>query len=305
VEAQGPVIVLGPTAVGKSAIGVELALRSHGEVISADSRSFFRGLDIATDKPSQAARRGIPHHLIDRVDIAEGYDAMSFREDVARLIPQIQGRGHLPIIVGGGTLYLGALLRGIFQGPSADEGLRERLESRPLEELYDRLQEIDPKAAAKIHPNDRLRIVRALEVYELTGNPISEMQRRAEPLGYPFRLVGLRRERAEHRRVIADRVDGMLEKGLIDEIKGLRAKGLGPGTQAYRTIGVREVFSYLVGKIGLGELRRQMIVNTWRLARRQMAWFRNDEGVNWLNVTGRSVDDITDEIICRLEVQVE
>ncbi|MEA3356481.1 MAG: tRNA (adenosine(37)-N6)-dimethylallyltransferase MiaA [Candidatus Bipolaricaulota bacterium] len=301
-EALAPVVVLGPTAVGKSVVGVEVALRSHGEIISADSRSFFRGLDIATDKPSLVARRGVPHHLIDRVDLAEGYDAMSFRKDAARLIPAIQGRAHLPIIVGGGTLYLGAILRGIFEGPSADEGLRKELESRPRQELYDRLHKIDPEAAAKIHPNDRLRIVRALEVYELTGNPISVLQRRARPLGYSFRIIGLSRERAEHRRVIADRVDGMLRRGLIDEVKRLKAKGLGPGTQVYRTIGVREVFSYLAGEIGLEELRGQIIVNTWRLVRRQLAWFRNDEGVNWLNVTGRSVDDITDEIICRLGV---
>jgi tRNA dimethylallyltransferase len=167
------------------------------------------------------------------------------------------------------------------------------------------LREIDPEAAAKIHPNDKLRIVRALEVYELTGNPISMLQTRAKPLGYPFRIIGLLRERAEHRRLIADRVDGMLRKGLIDEIKRLRAKGLGPGTQAYRTIGVREVFSYLAGEIDLEELRGQIVVNTWRLVRRQLAWFRNDEGVNWLNVTGRSVHDITGEIICRLEMQVE
>jgi len=289
-------VILGPTAVGKSAVAIEVATRLHGEVISADSRAFFRGLDIVTDKPSLAKQQGIPHHLIDLVALDGRYDAMAFRNDVARLIPEIESREHLPIVAGGGTLYLGAILRGIFSGPAADEKVREALLHESLDTLYARLLEVDPAATTRIHRNDRLRIMRALEVHELTGRPISELQKEAQPLPYPFTVFGFKREREDHRKAIAARVEEMLSSGLIDEVKRLRDEGLHKDCQAYRTIGVRETFEYLDGEISREELREKIIRNTWALARRQGAWFRNDSEVYWIDVTDRTIDEVAKEI---------
>ncbi len=293
-------VILGPTAVGKSAVAIEVATRLDGEVISADSRAFFRGLDIATDKPSCAARRGIPHHGIDIIDIDKSYDAMAFRKDADRLIRQIWKRQHFPLVVGGGTLYLGAILRGLFPGPSADEQVRQRLSHQPPDQLYAQLSEVDPAAAAHIHQNDRLRIVRALEVHHLTGRPISELQQEATPLPYRFVLFGLSRERDDHRARIAARVDRMLERGLVAEVTRLRQEGLNRGHQAYRTIGVREVFAFLDGEILRDQLREALVTNTWALARRQMAWFRNEKDVQWLDVTNRTPDAVAEEIVAQL-----
>jgi len=295
-------VILGPTGVGKSAVAVEVALRLRGEIISADSRAFFRGLDIVTDKPSPEVRRRVPHHLIDIVEITGDYDAMTFRIDVARLIPEIQSRGHVPIIAGGGTLYLGAVLRGIFPGPSADPELRARLNARSLPELYAELKEVDPAAAARIHPNDRLRITRALEVYKTAGRPISELQREAKPLPYDFMVFGLRMGREAHRAAIAARVERMLEEGLIDEVKRLHGQGLSSRHQAYRTIGVRETFAYLDGKLSYDELRSAIIRNTWTLVRRQMAWFRREQDVEWVDVTGKDAECIAETIVDRFRV---
>jgi len=290
------VVILGPTAVGKSAVAIEVALRLHGEVISADSRTFFRELDIVTDKPSLAKQQGILHHLINIVPFDGRYDAMAFRNDVDRLIPEIESREHLPIIAGGGTLYLGAILRGIFSGPAADKKVRETLLHESLDTLYARLLEVDPAAATRIHRNDRLRIMRALEVHKLTGRPISELQKEAQPLPYPFIVFGLKREREDHRVAIATRVEEMLSSGLIDEVKRLRDEGLHKDCQAYRTIGVREAFEYLDEEISRAELREKIIRNTWALARRQAAWFRNDTEVTWVDVTGRTIDEVANEI---------
>ncbi len=291
------VLILGPTAAGKSAVAIETALAVQGEIISADSRAFFRGLDIVTDKPPLAARRGVTHHLLDIVATDGHYDAISFRDDVERLLPEIEQRSRLPLVVGGGTLYLGAIMRGIFSGPSADKGLRKTLLSQPLERLCQRLKEVDPAAAEKIHKNDRLRIMRALEVYELTGRPISELQKEARPIAHPFVSFGLKRERDDHRQAIAARVEEMFRCGLIDEVECLRQSGLGPGNQAYRTIGVRETFAHLDGKISREELQEQIVRKTWTLARRQMAWFRNDCDITWIDVTGRTPQRVAEEIV--------
>jgi len=298
---DGIVVILGPTAVGKSAVAVEVARVIDGEIISADSRAFFCRLDIVTDKPSIEDRRGIPHHLIDIVELTGKYDAMMFRSDVQRLVPEIRSRGHVPIIVGGGTLYLGAILRGIFTGPSADPDLRARLLREPLDELYERLRRVDPQAADRIHANDRLRIVRALEVHEITGQPISDLQKEAKPLPLDFAVFGLKMKREAHRRAIAQRVREMLIGGLIDEIRSLRASGLAEQHQAYRTIGIPEAEAFLAGGISRQELEERLIVNTWGLARRQMAWFKRDSGVTWIDVTGRSPQRVAGDILSSME----
>jgi len=295
-------VILGPTATGKTRVGIEVAHRIAGEIISADSRAFFSCLDVTTAKPTLAERRGIPHHLIDRVPIDGEYDAMAFRRDVERLIPEIKGRGRIPIVVGGGTLYLGAILRGIFEGPAKDEAFRKSLEGVPTEELHHRLSDVDPEGSRAIHPHDRMRIVRALEVYETTGRPIGEWQREASPLPYDFRIFGLKRDRDDHRRAIASRVEGMLKAGLVEEISRLREEGrLRPGLQAFRTIGVEPVFSYLGGKLSEEGLKEEIVRQTWALVRRQMAWFRREKDVIWIDVTGRSASDVVSEIMKRWE----
>lgn len=295
---RDPVLVLlGPTAVGKTAVSVEIASRIDGEILSTDSRAFYVGLDIVTDKPSEVERRGIPHHLIDCVAIRESYDAMAFRRDVERLIPEIRARGHVPILVGGGTLYLGAVLRGIFEGPAKDGALRSSMAERSIGELYERLVSVDPTAAGSIHPNDRLRITRALEVHELTGRPISAWQADAAPLPYSFFSAGLRRDRDDHRAAIAARVRRMIDRGLVDEVKRLREEGLDPECQAYRTIGVPEAAAFIDGRASRLEMERETVNRTWGLVRRQGAWFRREKGVSWWDVTGRNAGEVADEIV--------
>ncbi len=299
---RDPVLVLlGPTAVGKTAVGVEVASRLDGEIISADSRAFFVGLDVVTDKPSEVERSGIPHHLIDCVPLRETYDAMAFRRDVERLIPEIAARGHVAVVVGGGTLYLGAILRGIFEGPAKDDRLRAAMEERSVGELYEELQSADPAAARSIHPNDRLRITRALEVHRLTGRPISAWQAEAAPLPLRFFVVGLRRARADHRAAIAARVRRMVERGLVDEVRRLREEGLDPDCQAYRTIGVPEAMAHIDGRISGDGMEREIANRTWGLVRRQTAWFRREKGVSWWDVTGRSASEVAGEIVAAWE----
>jgi tRNA dimethylallyltransferase len=296
--ARDPVlVVLGPTASGKTAVAIELARRLNGEIISADSRAFFVGLDIVTDKPSLEERDGIPHHLLDCVPIDGTYDAMSFRADVVRLLPEIRGRNRFPIIVGGGTLYLGAILRGLFEGPDRDDVLRTELKTRPLNELYAELESVDPPAARRIHRNDRLRITRALEVFQTTGKPMSDWQSEAEPLPEAFRVMGLWRERAEHRVLIETRIRQMLEQGVFEEIRSLCGRGLSEDVQAYRTIGVPEAIEVLEGRMSPDEYVRAVSHRTWQLVRRQMAWFRREDDVHWIRMTGRAVAGATDDIL--------
>ena len=298
-------VVLGPTAVGKTAVGVEVARRIGGEIVSADSRAFFVGLDVVTDKPSEAQRRGIPHHLIDTVPLCDTYDAMAFRRDVEQLIPEIRARGRVPILAGGGTLYLSAVLRGIFEGPARDNALRATMADRSVGGLYEQLVSVDPAAAKTIHRNDRLRITRALEVFELTGRSIGTWQARAVPLPFPRLIAGLRRDRDDHRAAIAARVRRMIDRGLVDEVRRLREEGLGPDCQAYRTIGVPEVAAFLDGRASKLEMEREITNRTWALVRRQSAWFRREKDVSWWDVSGRDTSEVADDIVAAWEEFLE
>jgi tRNA dimethylallyltransferase len=295
--APAVLVLLGPTATGKTAVAVELAKRLGGEVISADSRAFFVGLDIVTDKPSPAERRDVPHHLIDCVPIDGEVDAMAFRADVERLVPEIDARGRVPILAGGGTLYLAGVLRGIFQGPGKSSAFRRSLDDVPVDELHRRLAEVDPPAAAKIHPRDRLRVVRALEVEAASGRTITEWKKEAIPLPFRFRIFGLARDRDEHHAAVEARVRAMIDRGLIDEVKRLRRSGLTPQCQAYRSVGIPEAWAYLDGAISRDELVERIVRATWALVRRQAAWFRAQPGVSWVDVTGRTAADAAGEIM--------
>ena len=295
-------VVLGPTAAGKTAVAVELAHRVNGEVISADSRAFFRDLNILTDKPGLEERSGIPHHLIDCVPIDGTYDAMAFRTDVVRLLPEIRSRGRMPIVAGGGTLYLGAILRGIFDGPGNDPTVRAALETQSSASLSDELARVDPDAASRIHPNDRLRMIRALEVFRTTGRPISRWHTDAVPLPERFLIAGLTRARDEHRRVIEERVRRMVARGAFAEIAALAEVGLSPGVQAYRTVGVPEAFEVLSGRLSEEGFVETVAQRTWQLARRQTAWFRRDRDVHWLDMTETTAARAVDELLDRWEL---
>ena len=295
--APAVLVLLGPTATGKTAVAVELALRLGGEVISADSRAFFVGLDIVTDKPSVAERRGVPHHLIDCVPIDGEVDAMAFRADVARLVPEIAARGRVPILAGGGTLYLAAVLRGIFEGPGKSDEFRRSLDDVASEELHRRLALVDPTAAGAIHPRDRLRVVRALEVEAASGRPITDWKAEAVPLPFRFTTFGLERDRDDHRAAVEARARAMIDRGLVEEVARLRASGLTPDRQAYRSVGVPEAWAYLDGAITRDELLECIVRATWALVRRQASWFRAQPDVSWVRVTGRAAGDIADEMV--------
>jgi len=301
-------LILGPTGVGKTEVALALACRLKAEMgvevelISADSRSFYRGLDIGTAKPTPEQRLLVPHHLIDIREPHERYDVMQFRRDVARLIGEIRARSRLPLVVGGSTLYVQALTGRFFQGPSADLELRRRLARLPLEELYKKLEEVDPEAARRIDPHDRQRLVRALEVYELTGRPISELQRDSEPFPYRFFKLGLVMDRAALYRRIEERVDRMVEQGLIEEARRLFEEGRIPEeAPAYRTIGYEELFAHFAGRISLERAIALIKRNSRRLAKRQLTFFRRDPEIRWLDVTGKSADEVAGEVLALLE----
>ncbi len=294
-----PVIILGPTGVGKTEVALGVAEALEGEIISADSRAFYRGLVIGTAQPAREQRNRVPHHLIDVREPEERYDVMEFRRDVARLIGEIRGRAGLPIVVGGSTLYIQALIGKLFPGPKADPSLRRRLRGRPLPELYIRLREVDPRAAKNIDRNDRQRIVRALEVFELTGCPISQLQRESEPFPFDFLKIGLRMDREILYRRLNRRVERMLQEGLLEEAEKLMGT-LTPDWPAYRTIGYQESFAYLEGRISLEEAIRLIKRNTRRLAKRQMTFFKRIPDVCWIDVTEKSPGEVAEEIIGRI-----
>ena len=293
-------IVLGPTAVGKSEIAVQLALRLGGEIISADSRAIYKRMDIGTAKPALELRQRITHHLIDIKEPHEPYDVVDFRKDAQVAIEKILSRGKRPLVVGGSTLYIEALTGALFEGPSADEALRRKLKHQPLDELYKRLQQVDPLAAQKIHPHDELRIIRALEVYELTGVPISKLQQASkQKLNYKFVKVGLWMQRKKLYQRINERVDAQMVRGLLDEAKALKER-LTPEMQAYKTLGYQELFHHLDGHCSLTQAIEAIKRNTRHLAKRQLTFFKRDKEIFWVDVTDKTSNQITEEILSHL-----
>jgi len=279
------VVILGPTATGKSKLAIELAKILKGEIISADSMQVYRGMDIGTAKPSPAERQRAPHHLIDIRDPDEEWTVSDFVIEAQNSKLKIQNQGKLPIIVGGTGLYLWALLEGFsFPITPADKELRARLEKEPPATLYAQLSMIDPVAAKKIHPNDKKRIIRALEVYELTGKPISELQEPRRLVAGSYQLIGLTLPREELYSRINQRVESMIEKGLIEEVKGLREKGYGKNPPSMQALGYKEVIDYLEGKWTKEEMIDELKKRTRNFARRQMTWFRRFQNVKWFDV---------------------
>lgn len=284
-HANKPVpIVLGSTGVGKTELVHSVAKDLEAEMISADSRAIYKNMDIGTATPPEEYRDEVPYHVINFLHPRERFSAMDYRRLAEKKIKEIRSRDRLPVIVGGSRLYILALTQGIFEGPDRDEDLREKLRNKPSNELHDKLQDVDPPSAEKIHPNDTKRVVRALEVYELTGRPISELKEEADPLNVDFKRIGLNRSREELYRRINKRVDRMLEEGLLDEVKTLVKDGFGPEWGAWETIGYKELAEYLEGGMNFSQAVEGIKANTRHLAKYQQNWLKKLEGVIWLKV---------------------
>jgi len=290
-------LILGPTAVGKTKAAAYVAEKTGAEIISADARTIFRDLVVGADRPPPEILARIPHHLVGILPPEARYDAARFRADCERIVAEIFSRGKRAMIVGGSTLYIRAITRGLFPGPAADPQIREELAKLPTEKLREELAKVDPMSAEKIHPRDRVRLIRALEVFRLTGKPISTQWGQERPFPWPLVKVGLICQRAELYRRIEKRVDRMFQEGLVEEAKRLWELGLPPDAPILRTIGYRELFGYFRGEYGLAEAKRLIIRQTKDYARRQLAFFRAEKDVTWLDVTGKTPEEIGEEII--------
>ncbi|MDW8106283.1 MAG: tRNA (adenosine(37)-N6)-dimethylallyltransferase MiaA [Armatimonadota bacterium] len=286
---QRVVVILGPTAVGKTEIGMELAVRWGAEIISADSSAVYRGLDIGSAKPTPEEQQRVRFHLIDVVDPSEVFTAARFRELALQAIEDIQRRGKRVLIVGGTGLYIRVLLHGFsLAPPPADPEIRARWRAEVARvgapALHERLRQIDPVAAARIHPNDAVRITRALEVYEMTGIPISQWQQRA-PSELPALKIGLTMPRELLYRRIDERVDKMIAQGMLQEVQQLLQKGYNPEQPALKGLGYRHLIGYIQGCTRWDEAVRLWKRDTRRFAKRQMTWFRKEPGVHWIDAS--------------------
>lgn len=283
--AQTPILViLGPTASGKSALALEVARRTGARILSADSMQVYRGMDIGTAKPTPAERARVIHHLIDVAGPDEVFTAARFVEAADQAIAEAATQG-VPLIVTGGTpLYYKSLFEGLFDGPEADEGVRTRLRALPNEELARRLAQVDPQAARRIHVNDGKRLIRALEVFELTGRPISDLQNEwgGGALRHRAVWVGLAWDREALNRRINARVKGMIAAGWLQETQRLIEAYGALSTTAAEATGYRELIDHLQGRLALDDATERIKIATRQLARRQMKWFRRWTQVNWI-----------------------
>ena len=296
--------LLGPTAVGKTEIAIRLAQRLNAEIISVDSRQIYRQMDIGTAKPTPEERQAARHHLIDCIDISQPFSVADYQSLADTAIADIQNRGKRVLLVGGAGLYFRAIVDGLFEGPGADPALRKRLEGEVaqfgVDALHDRLRVCDPESADRIHPNNIVRVIRALEVYELTGTPMSQLQQQWHPerQRYPFIAFGLTMPRALLYCRIEQRVDAMLANELIAEVESLLAAGSGRDTIALRSFGYKELIAYLDGDCTYLEAISQLKQNTRRFAKRQLTWFRKDTRIEWLD--RESTPDIIENILGKI-----
>lgn len=280
------IAVVGPTAAGKSALALRLARERGGEIVSCDSLQVYRGLDIGSAKPAPEELREVPHHLIDVVEPHQDFSAADYARLARVALRNLAARGRLPIVVGGTGFYLRALLHGLFEGPSRDEAFRRRLERMADRFGYARLHRllarVDPGAASRIPVRDRVRIIRALEVFRATGRPISEHHRGpADALeGFAVLTLGLAPERDALRRRVERRTERMFERGLLDEVRGLLDR-YGPGIRPLKAIGYRQAVAMLRGELAPQEAQRDIVAETMRYAKRQMTWFRHQARVRW------------------------
>lgn len=283
-------VLLGPTAVGKTRLSLELAEAFGAEIISGDSMQVYRGMDIGTAKITEADMKGIPHHLIDIHDPLDAYSTAEFQEQGTRLIEEISSRGKLPFIVGGTGLYIESLCYGFrFSEAVADEAFRSEqdayAEEHGAEALHARLAAVDPASAERLHPNDRRRIIRALEVHHQTNVPLSDSlvgQKKESP--YELCLIGLTMDRKILYKRIEDRIDQMLAEGLVLEVQGLLERGYGRSLVSMQGLGYKEIAAYLEGETTLEEAVILLKRDTRRFAKRQLSWFRHMKEIQWIDV---------------------
>lgn len=282
------IIILGPTAVGKTGVSILIAKALKTEIISADSMQIYKHMDIGTAKPYLSELSEIPHHLINILPPDESFSAGLFRDNAVKVINELHQRNKIPLIAGGTGLYIRTLTRGLFEGPSADWKLRDELmeaeSAHGKGHLHEYLKRLDPEAAGKIEPNDVRRIIRAIEVSH-KDNKISEFQKSATtPEPYNFIRIGLARERKELYRLIDERVEKMMRDGLLEETK--RLFKLNPSVTALQSLGYKEIGSYIAGEVSLEEAVELIKKRTRNYAKRQMTWFRKEPDINWVDVTG-------------------
>lgn len=271
------IAIVGPTGVGKTEMGFKIALKHNASIVSCDARQVYRFMDIGTAKPDKEMRSIVPHYMIDMVNPDERYTAYDYARDGRKVIEKLKK----PIIVGGSGLYLRALADGLFSLPKIDSAIKERLSLKSTKELYDELKKVDHEIAVRFHPNDRLRIMRAVEVYEATGTPISVWRKEKEPANFSVEYIGVDIDRKELYRRIEERVDSMIARGLVDEVKFLMGR-YNETVIALSSIGYSEIVSCLKGDISLSDAVNLIKRNTKRYARRQLTWFRNIKNIVWL-----------------------
>lgn len=301
------VAIVGPTATGKTSAAVQVARAVHGEIVSADSVAVYRGIDIGAAKPTPDERQTARFHLIDVAEPDEPFTVARFKAMAQSCVAEIESSGHRPLIVGGTGLYVRVLLEdyGLTETPP-DPVLRAKLDGEADDQgapvLHERLVELDPDAAARIHPNDRVRIVRALEVVLRTGVPISAKQaedavsRRTRP----SIRIGLTASRDELYRRIDVRVEQMIRSGLKEEVSALLARGYDPALTPLRSLGYKEMIAHLSGELSLAESVAAIKMNTRRFAKRQLTWFRAEPNVQWIDVCGKSDEEVASEILLRM-----
>lgn len=296
-------VLAGPTAVGKTFVSIAIAEALNAEIISADSRQIYRYMDIATAKPSLEFRKKIPHHFIDIVDPDQIYNAGQFGSDGRTIIDGISSRGKNVLVVGGSGLYIRSLTEGFFAGEVSDPAIRKNIREKIIQSgapaLHAKLAEIDPESAKKINPNDAKRIERALEVFEITGKPISVLHQTPKPK-FSFEPVfyGLTCDRAELYRRIEARIDRMLEDGVIDETQRLLNRGFSKNLVSMESLGYREIIAYLNGTLSKDDMIRLFKQGSRNYAKRQWTWFRKDQRIRWFDVTEPGLlEKATDEMI--------
>lgn len=300
-----PIItIVGPTATGKTEVGVLVAKALDGEIISADSMAVYRGMDVGTAKPSAAERDAVPFHLIDVANPGDAYNVSLFKEQAGAALKQITSRGRQPILVGGTGLYVRVLLEGFgLTVTAANAGVRNRLETEASDggasALHERLKIVDPVSAERIHPNDRVRIIRALEVLEVSGRPISKQQAddAANRSRLPSIKFGLTAPREELDRRIDARVDFMIAGGLVEEVEELASKGHAGDLSPLQSLGYKEIGAFLRGETSLSEAVEEIKRNTRRFAKRQITWFKTDKEITWIDVHGKSAAEVAQTIV--------
>jgi len=298
-------VIVGPTAVGKTALGIEIAKKTNGEIVSADSAQIYRNLDIGTAKPSEEERDYTIHHLIDIAEPDEEFNVALYQELADRAIRDIYSRGKLPILVGGTGLYIKAVVdRFSFTAQGKDEEMRKRLYRLAKEKgdnfLYEELKQVDPESACKIAPSDRKRMVRALEVFYLDGKPLSAQKKETVDRLSPYNpvFIGLYMPREQLYGVINDRVEQMIENGFLEEVKGLLQR-YPPHCRGLQVLGYRQLVKYLQGVVNWEKAVEEIKKETRRLAKRQLTWFRRDTRIHWLKVDSGEKMRIVEKV-CKL-----